>query len=389
VREKVWFDPPTLRWRPVLAASAAVSAIVSGWIVLMHEEPRTPVPAAERPLEVAQAAVPVPRPAPARPLPTSARAAPKPALAANETAVCGGYVVRRDAQGNETPSLELVTKIGSVRQQALAAMRASADPMAQAVALLTGESSEDVSREGLAQLAFRARDPGVYGLAMQVCQRADAGQASACGMLSTQVWAQLDPDNAAPWLWMASEAAKAGNVDGEDDAMNHAARARRNDLGYGRVVGTALNFLPQDEASLAGSYAWAMEVVNIDASLPLTSYNAAGRYCGESAVRDPNRRQVCGDVAELLFTRSTTLLDRSMGAAIGRRVGWPAERLDAGKKEREAMTVAQRAQMLDGAHATDCAQARRSLQLLRDVSARGELQALRGIANGAKLGGAK
>ena len=53
------------------------------------------------------------------------------------------------------------------------------------------------------------------------------------------------------------------------------------------------------------------------------------------------------------------------------------------------MSAAQRAQMLDSAHATDCGQARRALQMLRDVAARGELQALRGIANTAKLGGAK
>jgi len=50
-------------------------------------------------------------------------------------------------------------------------------------------------------------------------------------------------------------------------------------------------------------------------------------FCSASAVLDVNRRQVCSALADVLAERSETYFNRSPGIEIGRRVGWPPERL--------------------------------------------------------------
>ena len=53
-------------------------------------------------------------------------------------------------------------------------------------------------------------------------------------------------------------------------------------------------------------------------------------------LRDSNRRQTCEAMAELMAEKSDTLIERGMGGAIGRQLGWPEARVERMRAEQSA-----------------------------------------------------
>jgi len=86
---------------------------------------------------------------------------------------------------------------------------------------------------------------------------------------------------------------------------------------------------------------------------------------------------VCADIAELLSKRSTTLLDMAIGQALGARVGWPAERLQALRMERDAMSQALKPMAAAPGTEWSCAQIERETRWVLDMSQFGEIGAAR------------
>ena len=80
----------------------------------------------------------------------------------------------------------------------------------------------------LARHAIGSRSPGIYALAFYRCQRwAEPAPASgACAQISSAQWAQIEPDNAAPWLYEAESAARRKDARALDEALLRASRAR-------------------------------------------------------------------------------------------------------------------------------------------------------------------
>jgi hypothetical protein len=105
-------------------------------------------------------------------------------------------------------------------------------------------------------------------------------------------------------------------------------------------------------------------------------HQAVLAWCAESTLADGDRRQTCGDLAEVLAGKSATVLEQAAGAAIGKRVGWSEARLEALKKERDAYAAADPA---GGAEALSCDWARRQLAHARAVAQGGELAAGREV----------
>ena len=91
--------------------------------------------------------------------------------------------------------------------------------------------------------------------------------------------------------------------------------------------------------------------------------------------RDANRQQVCTGVAEMLHTRSGTLIEASLAADIGRRVGWPDARLEAARDERDA--IAQLSRQGDSTGRWSCLALAQSLSRLSEVARHGEMDTLR------------
>jgi len=86
--------------------------------------------------------------------------------------------------------------------------------------------------------------------------------------------------------------------------------------------------MPSDEASMPATLMLAIEVIGVEAAWSLPGYQALYDLCKTSTLRDANRRQTCTAVSELLVEHSDTLLERGIGIAIGKRLGWPDERIE-------------------------------------------------------------
>jgi len=64
------------------------------------------------------------------------------------------------------------------------------------------------------------------------------------------------------------------------------------------------------------------------------------RHCSVEGAKNPDTRQQCDALAELMVTHGTSLLDLGVGKAIGAHVEWPKARLDALSTEQQALMQA-------------------------------------------------
>src|SRR5262249_3287708 len=94
--------------------------------------------------------------------------------------------------------------------------------------------------ETLARLGSTTRDPVAFVAAFRACQSLlpDAPPGS-CGSLTVDRWAQLEPDNALPWLLAARNARRMKDTSGFDNALRRASQARyfnRHLIAYGELL---------------------------------------------------------------------------------------------------------------------------------------------------------
>ena len=193
------------------------------------------------------------------------------------------------------------------------------------------------TRDALVQLAVGTHDPAVYAIAVRACNAYLDPVMGACEQISLREWARIDADNATPWLLLAGAARAKNNPAAEADAFNQAAKARRIDSYYDSLLAFTEAGLPTDAAPLDGWYL-AVAVMGIEGATALPEYGLTSKHCSTQAMQDNNVRQQCGALAELLVTKGTTLLDVSIGATLGARVGWPKGRVDGLTQERDALT---------------------------------------------------
>ena len=233
------------------------------------------------------------------------------------------------------------------------------------------------TRDALVQLAAGAGDPAVYAMALYACDGSfgDAPEGT-CRRISANGWARLDPDNATPWLMLAGIARATHDAAAESDAFQHAAKAHSTDSYTFSMYGFAEAALPADVSPVERSY-FATEVIGIEAAQRLVQYTAALQHCSKDAVQDANVRQQCNAVAELLI-KGPTLLDSAIGASIGARAGWPVQRVNRLKMEREAlMEITMRTALIDKDAPWSCGAVQRGNAYLSELLRLGEMGAAR------------
>lgn len=162
----------------------------------------------------------------------------------------------------------------------------------------------------------------------------------------------------------------------QDEALFRISRARRSSLGFFDVAGAILEATDADDASMLAVWALVTESIGIEAAVGLPAYQRLAVPCKGSALQDPNRAQVCAGIAEVLAERSDTLIERAMGTAIGKQVGWPAERSDRMRGEYMAFVAQAFPPPIEG-NEFGCASIRRDLARVRHNVALGETGALR------------
>lgn len=195
------------------------------------------------------------------------------------------------------------------------------------------------ARDQLARLAVNTRNAEVYGLAYSTCRflnDADAG--TACRMLSADQWARLDPDNGHLWMEVAVAARERGDRAAVLEAIHRAGQAKRFDSRFGHFAAGLLERLPPDVSDLE-AYELAGMMLSAE-SVSMGGYQVLSAECSAAAVRDANRLQQCSAVAESLWRHGTDVVQLSLAQALGKRVGWSNERLDAMRDERDAMSKA-------------------------------------------------
>lgn len=178
----------------------------------------------------------------------------------------------------------------------------------------------------LALLASRSDDPQVYGLAINACKwhtdmKLDPG--AACSQLSLQRWAQLDPNDMAPWLAMAAEAR---DTNAWSDAVTRAARASHSRHLPGLISQWLHAVVAPGEDVMEISVASAMAAKRESGFYLLADFRPSMARCSGQEIGDANRRQLCDSLAQTMTETSSDLFARRMGARMGERLGWPKEK---------------------------------------------------------------
>ena len=200
------------------------------------------------------------------------------------------------------------------------ALRGSPDPYARAVGIWLniprnaqddGAVPEPERRRQLAAMATATSDPRLYALAFRTCRgSADDG----CHALSARRWAELDPGNAVPWIFLLDEATARGDVSGQQEAWFHMAAAKRFEDREFAQLQPIIGSSDDSAGGLMAADALSIMAIGIGAAWP--SPAAPWDQCRAAAHVDSNRTQLCERFADLMFKHSDSLVGRALGAGL-------------------------------------------------------------------------
>jgi hypothetical protein len=254
----------------------------------------------------------------------------------DEIEVCGVGKVKLDRDDAYASDKYLNALTKNSRLRWLAALRNSDDYRARATGLyLEGifdrdspQKDPEAARDELVQLAVGTHDPAAFALAYTKCIKGieDFATQGACPQLSPDDWTRADPDNAVPWLQLAAQARRENDLAAEAAAIAQAARAHRYETYIWSLFSFAQAALPND-VTAAERWLLTTQVIGVEAAMPMP-YLSLSQYCSRGALIDVTVHQQCNALAELMVNKATTLVEFSVGKALGARVGWPAERVE-------------------------------------------------------------
>lgn len=230
-----------------------------------------------------------------------------------------------EASGELGRSAALLIRSIDLRRKGVALLLpACPDPACEATAQQALEQSIELTQE-LASLAMTTTDPRVYALAVKTCGTSRPGS---CALLNTAQWARLDADNAEPWLYVLEEAGQRKDRALMEEALHRLGTAVRFEARPSLIDALVAERAGPADIDQLAAFVIGVEVAGVNAaqSLPLIGFM---NVCNSASLKDANRRQECDAAASVLTERSDSLLIASLGAGIGRRLGWPAERIAA------------------------------------------------------------
>ena len=225
-------------------------------------------------------------------------------------------------------------------------LRTSVDPFDHAVAdwlNVGGVQGSAQAIEALAQRAMITADARIYALAFRACQSssttadASAPQAGSCAALSVRRWIELDPDNAAPWLFAFSQAVAAGDATAQQEAMTHMASASRFDDRLYLPAGAVAAHASGEEDMLAADYDLSRQAFQKTVGL----FDPVGplmQACRDKAGGDANRAQECEAIGDLMADHGDSLLLQVFGGALHFQATGDASRRDRDRTERTELS---------------------------------------------------
>lgn len=214
----------------------------------------------------------------------------------------------------------------------------------------------DATREidALVDEAATTNDPFVYAMAVQACGAGDpkSKRGGRCQLITLDRWTQLDGDNFIPWLFLAAAAEARGDAAARQEALYRASIASASRIAGQELLGRTLPSMPSDLSEFE-RFTLNFGAVGVASTWVLPPFQVVTRACTAEAVRDANVHQVCDGLASVLADKSNTLIERAIAIRMAERLGWPTERVQAMKKERDAYYQA--ASLSPPSDALDCA----------------------------------
>jgi len=208
-------------------------------------------------------------------------------------------------------------------------LAASEDPRRQAIGLALenahpgapGDRGKDTRvNNSLVLLAIETNDPVIYALALSQC--GDLDQASGpCQAVSWEHWANIDPDNAVPWLGIAAKASSSGDQQDVDHALAMASKASRFDEYVSTVSSIALSALPRGIAPLDKAVAGSDVMSSLGSLGAPPTLGITATLCSDTAIQQPLRKRQCTGIANDLADKGATALDVLVAWKLAERLG--------------------------------------------------------------------
>ena len=175
---------------------------------------------------------------------------------------------------------------------------------------------------------------------------------------------------------VAGVAHAANDTAAEKDAFSRASNAHKVDSYDDSLFTVSTSTLPEDATPLERSFI-GVKLIGVEAATPAPQYSVALHYCSVGAMPDVDVKQQCDALAELMVGRGNNMITFAIGEAIGKRVGWPAARVDALEQEKNAMMQAQRQFEPGDADQWSCASVKRFNDYLELRGRFGEIELAR------------
>jgi hypothetical protein len=249
-----------------------------------------------------------------------------PPIAADEVDLCGYGRVKQDAV--EDIRAKARTSADSAFSRLKTKLAASRDERESALGLYLQGSTD-----ALVKLASGSRDPQVYALAFLSCGYHTDG---ACALLSAEQWADIEADNAVPWLLIAS---RTNNDVARYEAIYRASNAQHFDARFPNFLGLLQSpdirgQAPQTRSVLADDL-FAMEL-----TLPTLPYSPFFRFCNFPSVAEASRIGVCNNLTKLFLERDQTMIGLGVGVKLAQAADWSPDVVNALRERKTAYQAA-------------------------------------------------
>lgn len=200
-----------------------------------------------------------------------------------------------------------------------------------------------LAREPLIADALATRDSSAYALAYYACARRPQGAEAggSCRLVSAAQWAQLDSNNLVAWAHAAREAQDRGDAAGRAEALRRAAQATESHWRADTILEPLGHSNVRNLDSATRSIAQ-LNAMGVRSAVPVPGIGLLREECADKAPMDDARRELCSTLGRTLADRGTTVMELSLGAAIGERAGWPDDEVRALRERRDAFQQALR-----------------------------------------------
>jgi hypothetical protein len=303
-----------------------------------------------------------------------------PPLATGDIEICGVGVAKNEADAKALEDHAYKDISTALAAHAVRMVR-STDARTRAVGLLIAGQ-----REALAGMAWQSADPLVYQLALQACgfvhdppaeRRAMNDIAPSCAQLSVERGAALDANNGHSWMQAATEAAWRGEADNQAYAYRRASEAPEfRSPAEQALVAITMAALPQDAGRLERLQVGAA-ILGVQAAMPVVYAAPLNTYCADSRLRNANTRQECEALADAMVRLSASYFGLSTGLRLGRRLGWPAERIALMEAELRLSDTLQEIESSAPGGVMGCAARDHAMRRWTAIAEHGERQAAR------------